>query len=180
MVFELVQGAVVGTGGGCDEWTQWDYQGLSPPLPSLDIQIQPLTPLPQLVSLSTTTPTALLVLHPPPGPTNSITSTGTPNNSTAAHGLGAQAITSLSWAPSCGRSYHLLASGHRDGTVRIWKVLPPAAAAGEHDAEEGRGRAWRAEVAAEWGKGDVMVGKVEVGRLRLVPLTRADPPSSGI
>jgi hypothetical protein len=47
--------------------------------------------------------------------------------------------------------------------VRIWKVLPPAVAAGEHDAEEGRGRAWRAEVAAEWGKGDVTVGKVEVG-----------------
>ncbi|KAJ9093629.1 hypothetical protein QFC20_007088 [Naganishia adeliensis] len=115
-----------------------------------------------LVTLSTTTPTALLVLHPPPTTTsNSITSsTGTPNSSTAAQGLGAQAITSLSWAPSCGRSYHLLASGHRDGTVRIWKVLPPPAA-GEQQGEEQRGKAWRAEVAAEWGKGDVTVGKVE-------------------
>ncbi|KAF7761378.1 hypothetical protein Agabi119p4_9370 [Agaricus bisporus var. burnettii] len=34
------------------------------------------------------------------------------------------AITSLSWAPSCGRSYHLIATGSRDGTVHIWRVQP--------------------------------------------------------
>ena len=34
------------------------------------------------------------------------------------------AITSVSWAPSCGRSYHLIATGSRDGHVRIWKVKP--------------------------------------------------------
>ncbi|KXN84492.1 Nucleoporin SEH1 [Leucoagaricus sp. SymC.cos] len=38
--------------------------------------------------------------------------------------LNKSSITSLSWAPSCGRSYHLIATGSRDGSVRIWKVLP--------------------------------------------------------
>ncbi|KAF9258176.1 WD40 repeat-like protein [Marasmius fiardii PR-910] len=33
-------------------------------------------------------------------------------------------IVSVSWAPSCGRSYHLIATGSRDGRVRIWKVKP--------------------------------------------------------
>ena len=33
-------------------------------------------------------------------------------------------VTSLSWAPSCGRSYHLIATGSRDGSVRIWKIQP--------------------------------------------------------
>ncbi|KAG8903484.1 hypothetical protein FRB99_003227 [Tulasnella sp. 403] len=43
------------------------------------------------------------------------------------------AITSVSWAPSCGRSYHLVATGSRDCLVRIWKLKPPkqAGAAGE-------------------------------------------------
>lgn len=31
-------------------------------------------------------------------------------------------VTSVSWAPSCGRSYHLVATGGRDGHVRIWRV----------------------------------------------------------
>ena len=35
------------------------------------------------------------------------------------------AVTSVSWAPSCGRSFHLIATGSRDGRVRIWKVKPP-------------------------------------------------------
>lgn len=34
------------------------------------------------------------------------------------------AITSVAWAPSCGRSYHLIATGGRDGRVRVWKVRP--------------------------------------------------------
>ncbi|KAL8280770.1 hypothetical protein RQP46_006774 [Phenoliferia psychrophenolica] len=32
--------------------------------------------------------------------------------------------SSLSWAPSSGRSYQLLASGARDGRARVWKVFP--------------------------------------------------------
>ncbi|KAJ4473747.1 WD40 repeat-like protein [Lentinula aciculospora] len=37
----------------------------------------------------------------------------------------AATVTSVSWAPSCGRSYHLLATGGKDGHVRIWKVDGP-------------------------------------------------------
>jgi len=37
----------------------------------------------------------------------------------------APAIASVSWAPSCGRRYHLIATGGRDGNVRIWKLIPP-------------------------------------------------------
>ncbi|KAJ9123086.1 hypothetical protein QFC22_001276 [Naganishia vaughanmartiniae] len=120
----------------------------------------------KIISLSTPTPTAILILHPPPATaTNSISSNGTPNSSTASQGLGAQAITSLAWSPACGRSYHLIASGHRDGSVRIWKVWPPAIGgdgvgnAGGADEQSGAG--WKADIAAEWGRGDVMVGKVE-------------------
>jgi nucleoporin SEH1 len=36
----------------------------------------------------------------------------------------AYAITSISWASSCGRSYHLVATGGRDGHVRVWKLRP--------------------------------------------------------
>ena len=36
------------------------------------------------------------------------------------------AVTSVAWAPSCGRSFHLIATGSRDGKVRIWKVKAPA------------------------------------------------------
>ncbi|OAV96896.1 hypothetical protein PTTG_07500 [Puccinia triticina 1-1 BBBD Race 1] len=33
-------------------------------------------------------------------------------------------ISSLAWAPPCGRDYHLIAAGHRDGRARIWKLIP--------------------------------------------------------
>lgn len=46
----------------------------------------------------------------------------------------------------------------------MWKVFPPpASAAGDDGAAEEQRKAWRAEVVGEWGKGDVTVGKVEVG-----------------
>ena len=35
------------------------------------------------------------------------------------------AVTSVAWAPNCGRSFHLIATGSRDGHVRIWKLRPP-------------------------------------------------------
>lgn len=35
------------------------------------------------------------------------------------------AVNSVAWAPSCGRRHHLIATGGRDGRVKIWKVLPP-------------------------------------------------------
>lgn len=33
-------------------------------------------------------------------------------------------IHSISWAPSLGRSIHLIATGSKDGTVRVWKLEP--------------------------------------------------------
>lgn len=35
------------------------------------------------------------------------------------------AVNCVSWAPSCGRRYHLIATGGRDGKVKIWKISPP-------------------------------------------------------
>jgi len=34
-------------------------------------------------------------------------------------------LSSLSWAPLVGRSYHLLATGSKDGRVRIYKLHAP-------------------------------------------------------
>ncbi|KAH9040554.1 WD40 repeat-like protein [Lactarius hengduanensis] len=41
-----------------------------------------------------------------------------------AYGIAPYAVTSVAWATSCGRSYHLVATGSRDGHVRIWKLRP--------------------------------------------------------
>ncbi|KAJ3752240.1 WD40-repeat-containing domain protein [Lentinula raphanica] len=71
-------------------------------------------------------------------------------------------ITSVSWAPSCGRSYHLIATGDREGHVRIWRV-------DDHD-EPGRQsrHSWSAKLVADFddhanapGMTDGVVGKVE-------------------
>ncbi|KAL1407410.1 epoxide hydrolase, soluble (sEH) [Vanrija albida] len=62
-------------------------------------------------------------------------------------------LTAVAWAPSCGRSYHLIATGSRDGAVRIWQVQPPAD-------EEGAPRSWTSEVVAEFPKG-ARIGMVE-------------------
>lgn len=67
--------------------------------------------------------THLELLHEPPD------SKGSRHHHHHPHQLHSQpqtlAITSVSWAPSCGRSYHLVATGSRDCMVRIWKLTPP-------------------------------------------------------
>ncbi|KZT10245.1 WD40 repeat-like protein [Laetiporus sulphureus 93-53] len=71
------------------------------------------------------------------------------------------AITSVAWAPSCGRSYHLVATGGRDGHVRIWRVKPPTPGSdteGDADAEESR---WSASVVADFDDHKSAVGRVE-------------------
>ena len=35
------------------------------------------------------------------------------------------AVSGVAWAPSCGRRHQLIASGGRDGRVKIWKLTPP-------------------------------------------------------
>ena len=69
-------------------------------------------------------------------------------------------VATLAWAPSCGRSYHLIASGARDGVVRIHKLVPPA--------EGTAGREWQTSLVAEItdhvegsGGGGGGVGRVE-------------------
>lgn len=34
------------------------------------------------------------------------------------------AVRSVAWAASCGRSFHTIAGGYRDGRVRVWRVDP--------------------------------------------------------
>ncbi|KAI6115132.1 WD40-repeat-containing domain protein [Pisolithus croceorrhizus] len=68
------------------------------------------------------------------------------------------AVTTVAWAPSCGRSYHLIATGSRDGHVRIWKVKP----AEEGDMEDDSGGSkWTASIAADFDNHRSAVGRVE-------------------
>ncbi|KAJ3970122.1 WD40 repeat-like protein [Lentinula raphanica] len=86
-------------------------------------------------------------------------------------------ITSVSWAPSCGRSYHLIATGDREGHVRIWRVDDQGEdTTGDEDGgdtdEDEPGRqsrhSWSAKLVADFddhanapGMTDGVVGKVE-------------------
>ncbi|PPR04774.1 hypothetical protein CVT24_007090 [Panaeolus cyanescens] len=73
------------------------------------------------------------------------------------------AVTSVSWAPSCGRSYHLIATGSRDGHVRIWKVKPSqddldTDMAGDGDTEDAK---WTAVLVGDFDHHKAAVGRVE-------------------
>ena len=70
------------------------------------------------------------------------------------HPAASSPLTSVAWAPSCGRSYHLIATGSRDGTVRIWRLDPP-----ERDEKR---EGWTAESVGDWGKGGARVAMVDV------------------
>ncbi|KAJ3492262.1 hypothetical protein NLI96_g113 [Meripilus lineatus] len=74
-------------------------------------------------------------------------------------------VTSVAWAPSCGRSYHLIATGSRDGHVRIWKVRAPNLGDeleqdgdGEGDGVEGK---WTSTVVGDFDDHKSPVGRVE-------------------
>jgi nucleoporin SEH1 len=71
----------------------------------------------------------------------------------------------MSWAPSCGRSYHLIATGARDGAVRIWKVEIPSD--GEDSEQTSKDR-WKAETVADLEHGSARVGMVDVSYLPTV------------
>lgn len=57
------------------------------------------------------------------------------NTATLSDPGAAPAVTTVAWAPSCGRRYHLIATGGRDGKVKIWKVTPPQGANALGDGE---------------------------------------------
>ncbi|KAG6845009.1 hypothetical protein H0H87_001781 [Tephrocybe sp. NHM501043] len=96
-------------------------------------------------------PTTILALDPAPTPAPQ-TSSSAPETSAFAVESSATAqpsfaVTSVAWAPSCGRSYHLIATGGRDGRVRIWRVKPGEDLEREDDEEESK---WTASVVADF------------------------------
>jgi len=102
---------------------------------------------------------------------------GPPGTSTATKeptGPASFAVISVSWAPSCGRSYHLIATGGRDGHVRVWRVRPapdedtemyydePGAAPGKpEEGENDDSYKWSANVVADFDHHRSTVGRVE-------------------
>jgi len=104
-------------------------------------------------------PTALLTLDPaPPGVQKPSDNTSGAGPSGEGEAPTPYAITCVAWAPSCGRSYHLLATGGRDGHVRIWRVRP----AEENDDPEGEGEPrWTGTIVADFDHHKSAVGRVE-------------------
>ncbi|OSC98162.1 WD40 repeat-like protein [Trametes coccinea BRFM310] len=124
-------------------------------------------------------PSTLLSLNPVPssdpsrpsassasGPSGSAPTPST--NGDSGDGAKTYAVTSVAWAPSCGRSYHLVATGGRDGHVRIWRVKPPAPSEeadgfGEDGlgAQEGEAGRWSASIVGDFDDHKSAVGRVE-------------------
>ncbi|KAJ6572140.1 WD40 repeat-like protein [Mycena capillaripes] len=96
-------------------------------------------------------PTTILTLDPSPVAEGALVDPDAGGPSTSA-------ITSVSWAPSCGRSYHLIATGGRDGHVRIWRVKPGEEADDDMDVEDGQ---WTASIVADFEQHKAAVGRVE-------------------
>nr|GAT50984.1 predicted protein [Mycena chlorophos] len=70
--------------------------------------------------------------------------------------------TAVSWAPSCGRSYHLIATGSRDGHVRIWRVKPGEDDENQDDnMDDGDEGKWSASVVADFEQHRFAIGRVE-------------------
>ncbi|EGO03447.1 hypothetical protein SERLA73DRAFT_174926 [Serpula lacrymans var. lacrymans S7.3] len=109
-------------------------------------------------------PTTLLALDPSPTPyPSSSEATATALAPTSDTDTPApHAITSVAWAPSCGRSYHLVATGGRDGHVRIWRVKPADEGDADADGEgEGSDHRWTGIVVADFDHHRSAVGRVE-------------------
>ncbi|KAI0369469.1 WD40 repeat-like protein [Pilatotrama ljubarskyi] len=126
-------------------------------------------------------PSTLLSLNPSPTTSADPSSTTSKSTAQATSSNGAPAaegsdgpktfaVTSIAWAPSCGRSYHLVATGGRDGHVRIWRVKPPTPSDdldGEADADGGVGTGsgdagrWSASIVGDFDDHKSAVGRVE-------------------
>ncbi|KAI0642819.1 WD40-repeat-containing domain protein [Trametes meyenii] len=125
-------------------------------------------------------PSTLLTLNPAPTSSSSSASSPLPQHPPSRAGAGERegadgssktfAVTSLAWAPSCGRSYHLVATGGRDGHVRIWRVRPPTPSEdedGDGDGPSGEGEGesegtrWTASVVGDFDDHKSAVGRVE-------------------
>ncbi|KAF8638734.1 hypothetical protein AX16_010457 [Volvariella volvacea WC 439] len=69
-------------------------------------------------------------------------------------------VTTVAWAPSCGRSYHLLAAGGRDGHVRIFKIKP-ADDVELDETGEAEDHKWTASMVGDFDHHKSAVGHVE-------------------
>ncbi|KAI3607761.1 nuclear pore protein seh1 [Moniliophthora roreri] len=71
-------------------------------------------------------------------------------------------VTSVAWAPSCGRSYHLVATGSRDGRVRIWKVKSaPDLDEDDDEVDASEEMVWTATLVADHDDHKSSVGRVD-------------------
>ncbi|KNZ74283.1 Nucleoporin SEH1 [Termitomyces sp. J132] len=142
-------------GGWCISWCKDRYWGeLIATASGIDgvVKIIQLTP--------SRRPTVILTLDPTPTPQTSSSSHegNMPTVEGAVPAPPTFSVTSVSWAPSCGRSYHLIATGSRDGRVRIWRVRPGEDLDREDDDEEGK---WTASVVADFDQHKSAIGRVE-------------------
>lgn len=93
-------------------------------------------------------PMALLTLDPSPSSKSSAEGNNNPSNTLPGEGdtPAPYSVTSVAWAPSCGRSYHLVATGCRDGHVRIWQIKP----AEDADMEDETVGKWTGTIVADF------------------------------
>lgn len=133
-------------GGWCLSWCKERYWG---EILAASVSI---TGMVHIIQLSPSRrPINLLTLDPYPSSiTTSPDETGNGPTQTR------YAITSISWAPSCGRSTHLIATGSRDGHVRIWRVKRP-----DGTGEESNEGKWSGRIIADFDDHKSSVGKVE-------------------
>ncbi|GJE86577.1 WD40 repeat-like protein [Phanerochaete sordida] len=107
-------------------------------------------------------PSTLLALDP--SPSRATGGEGTPRTPVQPDSDGPipYSVTSVAWAPSCGRSYHLIATGSRDGHVRIWRVKPPTPMDdGDHEDGDAEGGAWSASIVGDFDDHKSPIGRVE-------------------
>ncbi|KAI0738782.1 WD40 repeat-like protein [Daedaleopsis nitida] len=112
-------------------------------------------------------PSTLLSLNPSPASAADAPAAAKTAGGAAANGAEPEtsktfAITSVAWAPSCGRSYHLVATGSRDGHVRIWRVKPPSPGEDADGADaDGADSKWSAAIVGDFDDHKSAVGRVE-------------------
>lgn len=97
----------MGTTASCSFWNNWSCQGLS------------------RCSLKLAACSLVQVLHFTEARSHRTAFTLPHNTGGLTESGVAPAVTTVAWAPSCGRRYHLIATGGRDGKVKIWKITPP-------------------------------------------------------
>lgn len=49
-------------------------------------------------------------------------------------GTGGAPVASLCWGPPCGRDFHLVAAGYRDGRAKVWRLEAPPLTPNSHNA----------------------------------------------